>query len=87
MPSLTLDQRITIFWNENADRHLLPWLDKRDMIQLSMLNRNWFAIINSRYLFSTIVTSIRDVVSEQAKKDNLVTPDQKTKKMQFTTSR
>ena len=87
LATMTLDQRMTLFWNEHADVHLLPWLDKRDQLQLQMLNKNWFGIVNSRYLFTTILTSIREVVAENSSKDSLITPDQKKKKMQFTTSR
>lgn len=74
---MTLEQRITMFWYESADKNLLPWLDKHDLIQLSLLNKHWYGVVNSRYLFSTIVTCIKEVVQNQAKKDNLITPDQK----------
>ena len=65
-----------MFWNENADKHLLPWLDKRDLIVLSLTCQQWQGIVSSRYLFSTILTAIKEVVVE----NNLSnTPAQKKK--------
>lgn len=54
-----------MFWHEKADLHLLPFLDKHDLIKLSMVSKQWESIVNSRYLFSTILTSMREVLEEQ----------------------
>ena len=83
--SLSLSIRMTMFWNERADRLLLPFLDKSDMMKLSALSHTWQGIVNSRYLFSTILSSIKEVVKENSLQ---ATPDiPKKKSMQFTSSR
>ena len=74
-----------MFWNENADKYLLPFLDKSEQIKLSMSKNpllfifvactNWNRIVNSRYLFSTILSSINEVVKEN------ITPVKKKKKV------
>lgn len=65
-----------MFWNENADKFLLPFLEKSEQIKLSMSKyfhfslifilacNTWNRIVNSRYLFSTILSSITEVVKE-----------------------
>lgn len=63
-----------MFWNEKADKLLVPFMDKRDLITLSMTCHQWSSITNSRHLFSSILTAIREVVTEHKnitpKKDN-----------------
>jgi hypothetical protein len=34
--SMSLDQRMIMFFNENADKYFVPFLDKTDMIKLQM---------------------------------------------------
>lgn len=34
--SMSLDKRLTMFFNENADKYFVPFLDKTDMIKLQM---------------------------------------------------
>jgi len=71
-----------MFWNEHADRQLIPFLDKHDLVKLSMVNKQWQGIVSSRYLFSTILSSIKEVLQEIHK-----TPEIKAKKNVYSSSR
>ena len=81
-----------MLWNEKAHKLIIPFLDKRDLIVLSMskfklllphplttflnfcflASQNWNSIVNSKYLFSTILNTIKEVVKENSL---IVTPD------------
>lgn len=85
---MSIKQQIEMFWNEHADKYLLPFLDKSEQIKLSMSKcfvlfvilfiacNTWNRIVHSRYLFSTIITSINEVV-----KESQITPPVKKKKV------
>jgi hypothetical protein len=67
-----------IFWTNNADRTLIPFLDQQDQMKLSMCkcstitdrtgNKNWNQVVNAKYFFSTIVKSIKEVTAEIERK-------------------
>jgi len=101
---MTLQEQMNMLWNEKADKLLIPFLDKRDLIVLSMskfqtflkkpyllffdfllASQNWNSLVNSKYLFSTILNTIKEVVKENSL---TITPDKNIvkKKKQMQTS-
>ena len=57
-------EEINAFIQEKGENYLIPFFDKADLDKLALVNKTWESLVNSRFLFSTIFKSIKDVVEE-----------------------